>query len=185
MVADRASGNLGAFEKRYLCCFAHQIDNSFKFAMQSMKRRSSSGALITSLNAIKQLAKYCNQFESKIVKFSYTNSQGSEVFVHIKNPAATRWLGILDQAMKVLKVKDSIIHKAEECPEMFEITSNLDWSVIAVWIKACSSIHKALKYAQRTNKPNLHLVLPHIAKIIIENVKYTDSYEEYDEDIVM
>ena len=37
VVADRASENPVAFGRRYICCFAHQLDNCYKWAIRALK----------------------------------------------------------------------------------------------------------------------------------------------------
>ena len=52
IVADRASENVPAFLNRYICCFAHQLQNCFKFAICTMRNASETGPLVTTLAAI-------------------------------------------------------------------------------------------------------------------------------------
>ena len=131
VVADGPAENIATFKDRYLRCFAHQLNNCFKFALLSMKKNSEDGPLMTTLEAIHDLTNHCNKSDSKMITFSYINTQETQIVVNLRNPSKTRWFGILDQAIKVLKVKDSILEKAETDEEIHDFSLMIDWNVLA------------------------------------------------------
>ena len=58
--------------------------------MESVKRSFGTGSLVKSLNAVAALATFCNRLESKIISFTYKNTQNVDVTVKLKNPPKTR-----------------------------------------------------------------------------------------------
>ena len=88
IVADRASVNLAGFGRYYLCCWPHQLDLAFKWALGEMRELMPQSELLSSLDAIRTLTTYCKKryivFEIKTVneKITYITSPN--------NPSKTR-----------------------------------------------------------------------------------------------
>ena len=74
VVADRASENLVAFGRRYICCFAHQLDNCYKWAIRALKAWDNNCPVVVSLKAMRSLTTYCNRKEQTPIKFTYKSA---------------------------------------------------------------------------------------------------------------
>ena len=86
VLCDRAGENVKGFGSRYLCCFAHQLDNSFKWAVQRLHQKHPNSALVVTWKAAKCLTSYCN---ARGITFSFSR-KGVTNSLKLSNHSKTR-----------------------------------------------------------------------------------------------
>ena len=124
IVADRASANKAAFGKNFLCCWPHQLDLAFKWALREMRDLHPVSELLLSLDAIRELTTYCKQrdIDFKIVSANEDTTYKTSP----SNPVKTRWLGVLKQVALYIKAKDDVLQRATTEVDMTRIVEKIN-----------------------------------------------------------
>lgn len=174
VVADRASENLKAFGRFYICCIAHQFDLVLKYAEAQMKKNFIDGILILSIEAMKEVTNFAN---SREMKFTYEKNERTHE-ITLTNPATTRWAGKVDQARKVLKVEGSIVSKAQDHADMLPIVNKLNFACLKKFVTASDFVKTGIMDCQILLQPNIHLGIHQVIKILKEARKHTDGNTE-------
>ena len=128
IVADRAAANVAGFKRHYLCCWPHQLDRAFKWALEDIRTVHPSGDLITSLGSIRELTTYC---KSRSIVFKIKlEAGGATTTTSPSNPSKTRWLGLLRQVNLYLKAKAAVLEHAHQDADMQCITEQINWDIL-------------------------------------------------------